>query len=563
VLGNGDQYSEAYTYVDALGNDVHGCMASINSMKMAWDFKDQLQQADLGGGGVVYYVYSASGRRVRKVVERNTGLIEQRIYLDGFEIFRRQQGAQRLERETLHVADGKKRIALVETRTLDTAGSDSAPPQLIRYQFGNHVGSATVELDQLAQIISYEEYTPYGSTSYQAVRSQTETPKRYRYIGKERDQESGFCYHGARYYAPWLGRWLSCDPAGFVDGLNLYAYARLNPIRFYDDTGSDSAEAKKPSTWERFKLYMGVAVSAAGFFIQLQLPPRFTEIGPARKAFLHYTFGIPYQEPTDPADKKEWDRGRDTAAMVILAEMATSGAGPPPPGPQLAPAGAGAGPRAPAAAPRAIPGAAPLLAAKKDEDTKKPAPKAEEPPPAGGNKDPNSTSGRARAIYEQIINAIEAAWAGKWNIPKGAKDQDPANYEMNRPNTPALGFKTAGNVAVGRVTIAGKVKVYVGIKVPKGRMGAGKTEGDYFPTKDVSEWIKKNALRPGEELAGVTATEAHGEDAVKNAIIRDAKAANIDPATVEGSIGAATPVCTNCQSTWKNELPKVIPHNPE
>ena len=80
--------------------------------------------------------------------------------------------------------DDKQRIALVETRT------DRRRPQhrkqLIRYQFGNHLGSASLELDDQAQIISYEEYTPYGSTSYQAVRSQTETPKRYRYTGKER-----------------------------------------------------------------------------------------------------------------------------------------------------------------------------------------------------------------------------------------------------------------------------------------------------------------------------------------------------------------------------------------
>ena len=98
----------------------------------------------------------------------------------------------------------------------DTTGNDQAPRQLIRYQFGNHLGSASLELDEQAQIISYEEYSPYGSTTYQAVRSQTETPKRYRYTGKERDEESGLYYHGARYYAPWLGRWVSCDPKGLT-----------------------------------------------------------------------------------------------------------------------------------------------------------------------------------------------------------------------------------------------------------------------------------------------------------------------------------------------------------
>ena len=51
TVGNGFNFVETYTYADAQGNDVHGCMTSINSMKMEWDFKDQLQKVDLGGGG--------------------------------------------------------------------------------------------------------------------------------------------------------------------------------------------------------------------------------------------------------------------------------------------------------------------------------------------------------------------------------------------------------------------------------------------------------------------------------------------------------------------------------
>ena len=160
--------------------------AGLPGPNMHWDYKDQLRQTDLGGGGTAYYVYDASGQRVRKVWEKAPGLTEERIYLGGFEIFRRHGGAigantATLERETLHVMDDKQRIALVETRTLDAAGNDQAPRQLIRYQFGNHLGSASLELDEQAQIISYEEYAPYGSSTYQAVRSQTETPKRYRY----------------------------------------------------------------------------------------------------------------------------------------------------------------------------------------------------------------------------------------------------------------------------------------------------------------------------------------------------------------------------------------------
>jgi RHS repeat-associated protein len=140
-------------------------------------------------------------------------------------------------RETLHIADDKQRIALVETRT---EGNDPAPERLIRYQFGNHLGSATLEMDHHARIISFEEYTPYGSTSYQAVRSQTETPKRYRYTGKERDEETGLYYYGARYYAPWLARWTTCDPVR--EGGNPYVFVTNNPVRYADPDGKDEKQ---------------------------------------------------------------------------------------------------------------------------------------------------------------------------------------------------------------------------------------------------------------------------------------------------------------------------------
>ena len=66
--------------------------------------------------------------------------------------------------------------------------------------------------------------------------------KRYRFTGKERDEETGLDYHGARYYAPWLGRWSSADPKGMVDGPNLYRYARDNPVVLTDPGGTDAGE---------------------------------------------------------------------------------------------------------------------------------------------------------------------------------------------------------------------------------------------------------------------------------------------------------------------------------
>ena len=244
MVGNNSP-TERYVY------DTHGNMTRMPHLggmhpdpNMHWDYQDQLRRTELGGGGTAYYTYDAVGQRVRKVWEKSANLIEERIYLGGFEIFRRRNGAGAvtLERETLHIMDDQQRVALVETRTIDTAGNDLTPQQLILYQFGNHLGSATVEVDEEARIISYEEYTPYGSTSYQAVRSQTETPKRFRYTGKERDEENGLYYHRARYYSAWLGRWSSPDPLGIEDGLNLYRYVGNKPTRLTDPSGSAGEE---------------------------------------------------------------------------------------------------------------------------------------------------------------------------------------------------------------------------------------------------------------------------------------------------------------------------------
>jgi RHS repeat-associated protein len=252
----GTSPAEPYTY------DAHGNMTGMAHLPlMQWDYKNQLQataQQVVNNGGTpetTYYVYDASGQRVRKVTERQAAQgqtparLKERVYLGGFEVYREYGGdgaTITLERETLHVVDGKQRVALVETRT---QGSDDAPAQLIRYQFSNHLGTACLELDDQAQIISYEEYYPFGSTSYQAAHSQTETPKRYRYTGKERDEENALYYHGARYYAPWLGRWTAADPAGMVDGDNLYRYSRNNPIKFNDPNGMDPPQPPPPGEY--------------------------------------------------------------------------------------------------------------------------------------------------------------------------------------------------------------------------------------------------------------------------------------------------------------------------
>jgi RHS repeat-associated protein len=240
-------YSARYDYT------AHGSMAAMPHLPlMFWDFAEHLQASSSqvvndGTPETTYYVYDGAGQRVRKVTERQAGegitptRMKERVYLGAFEIYREYDGGGKtisLERETLHVMDDKQRIALIETRI---QGDDGSPAQLLRYQLSNHLGSASVELDEIGRVISYEEYFPYGSTSYQAVNATIKAAaKRYRYTGMEKDEETGLAYHGARYYAGWMGRWVSVDPLSISDGLNLYRYVRNNPAMLVDREGSQT-----------------------------------------------------------------------------------------------------------------------------------------------------------------------------------------------------------------------------------------------------------------------------------------------------------------------------------
>lgn len=50
-------------------------------------------------------------------------------------------------------------------------------------------------------------------------------------------------YMRARYYDANLGRFISEDPAGFVDGTNLYAYVGGNPVMAVDPSGLGAERA--------------------------------------------------------------------------------------------------------------------------------------------------------------------------------------------------------------------------------------------------------------------------------------------------------------------------------
>jgi len=233
--------SQRYAY------DTHGSMLTLNRTPVAyhlrWDYRDMIHQVNLGGGGQVWYSYDAGKQRSRKrIVRTGNNEIEERLYLGGMEIYRHWLNGQLQEEiETFHLFAGEQRCLIVED--VIKTQSDLGEGVLYKYQYSNHLGSVGLELDNNAEIISYEEYHPFGTTAYSVISEKIKsTRKRYRYTGMERDEETGLSYHTARYYLPWLGRWGSSDPGGIIDGVNSYQYSNSNSIRCLDSNGKQSKE---------------------------------------------------------------------------------------------------------------------------------------------------------------------------------------------------------------------------------------------------------------------------------------------------------------------------------
>ncbi len=232
------------TFSATVDHDEHGNMTRMPHLaSIVSNFKDQMASVDLGGGGTAYYTYDADGQRVRKIIARNGGPREERIYFGGFELYRKHSnGTLTFERQTVHIMDDTRRIALVETIIADVDDPVSVFQSRQRYQFANHLGSSVLEVDETAAVIFYEEYHPYGTTSLWLTPGAVKVSvKRYRYTGKEKDGETALYYYGARYYASWLGRWTATDPAGLVDGNNLYCYTTCSPVVFRDGDGTQTS----------------------------------------------------------------------------------------------------------------------------------------------------------------------------------------------------------------------------------------------------------------------------------------------------------------------------------
>jgi len=150
------------------------------------------------------------------------------------------------------IITNRTRIMLgnVQVATAEKVGAVTS----IYYQFTNSVGSSTITTNTTGSVLQAQDTKPYGgyrvNTDTKALAATETTPattgiKDY-YALHERDLETGLTYMNARMYSETMPTFLSLDPNSEYNPqsllndpqqLNLYAYARNNPVRYNDPSG--------------------------------------------------------------------------------------------------------------------------------------------------------------------------------------------------------------------------------------------------------------------------------------------------------------------------------------
>ncbi len=209
---NGDGFKE-YSY-DKAGNltcEARYCGPATASPYYDYDAENRLTKA--GGGptaGGSSYSYDGDGRRVKKV----TGAAV-----------------------TVFVYD-------VEGRLVAEYGGGQAQVGGTSYLTQDNLGSARVVTGQQGEVKARYDYQPFGEELSAGRSNYGGVGVRQRYTGKERDEEIGLDFFGARYYSPSSGRFSSADPAEVnasrlvnPQRWNLYIFVINNPLTLYDPDG--------------------------------------------------------------------------------------------------------------------------------------------------------------------------------------------------------------------------------------------------------------------------------------------------------------------------------------
>ncbi|MFX0198183.1 MAG: RHS repeat-associated core domain-containing protein [Candidatus Hodarchaeota archaeon] len=172
------------------------------------------------GGAPQEIINHKAGRRV----EKNVDGYKTRYIYDGDNVIAEYDGNGNLTRKYIHGARVDELVCMI----------DVTDNNAVYYYHYDALGSVVALSDSSGDSCQSYEYSVFGQV---AASDPDFKANPYMFTGRRFDYETGLYYYRARYYNPYIGRFLQTDPVGYGDGINWYAYCGNNPLAFVDPTG--------------------------------------------------------------------------------------------------------------------------------------------------------------------------------------------------------------------------------------------------------------------------------------------------------------------------------------
>jgi RHS repeat-associated protein len=202
-------------------HDANGNLTSDGTRAFEWDAESRLVAVTVGTRRSEFAYEGLS--RLTRILEKENGVTvrDAKLLWDGTDII-------------------EERLSTGEVKRFFSAGESHNGAA--RYLTRDHLGSIREVTDGSGAVVTRNEYDPYG----RATRVAGTEDSCFGYTGHMHHTPSGLVLALYRAYDPMLGRWLSEDPAGMIDGPNLFAYvgngviSRRDPLGLQNDSVSRS-----------------------------------------------------------------------------------------------------------------------------------------------------------------------------------------------------------------------------------------------------------------------------------------------------------------------------------
>ncbi|MBA3603010.1 MAG: RHS repeat-associated core domain-containing protein [Parachlamydiaceae bacterium] len=177
------------------------------------------------------YAYDAQNRRLSKRVDKKNKLATgwdlgkpyKFLYVGQNDVGSYDDKGNAIELRLLGLSKGAEIGAAV---AVELGGKVYAP-------LHDHIGNVTALIDaETGKGFEFYRYTAFGEETLLNEHGEEidSSINPWRFSSKRNDSETSFVYFGRRYYEPVTGRWITPDPLGHADGLNVYAFVHNRPL---------------------------------------------------------------------------------------------------------------------------------------------------------------------------------------------------------------------------------------------------------------------------------------------------------------------------------------------